>query len=157
MQDSLLWVYEGQDQFWGNVLAARSGVQTKDMVLGAIAAQAGYYSVAPGREWRSVEDTTFDPIIDKRKPQPYTSLNRNEDYYNEGMLIWLEADQVIRDGTRGKKGLDDFVQANYSSCAEDLDNDKVFMARNQFILDYTRERAPGISFTDIKDVKDKAA
>jgi peptide chain release factor 3 len=27
------------------------------------------------------------------------------------------------------------------------------MARNQFILDYTRERAPGIGFTDIKDVK----
>jgi len=49
--------------------------------------------------------------------------------------------------------LDDFVQANYSSCAEDLDGDKVFMARNQFILDYTRERAPGITFTDIKDVK----
>jgi peptide chain release factor 3 len=29
----------------------------------------------------------------------------------------------------------------------------VFMARNQFILDYTRERAPGITFTDIKDLK----
>jgi peptide chain release factor 3 len=55
------------------------------------------------------------------------------------------------------KKLDDFVQANYSSCAEDLDNDKVFMARNQFVLDYTRERAPGIEFTDIKDVKDKVA
>jgi peptide chain release factor 3 len=52
--------------------------------------------------------------------------------------------------------LEDFVQANYSSCAEDLDGDRVFMARNQFILDYTRERAPGIVFTDIKDVK-KAA
>jgi peptide chain release factor 3 len=56
-----------------------------------------------------------------------------------------------------EKKLDDFVQANYSSCAEDLDSDKVFMARNQFLLDYTRERAAGISFTDIKDVKDKAA
>jgi peptide chain release factor 3 len=55
------------------------------------------------------------------------------------------------------KKLDEFVQANYSSCAEDLDNDKVFMARNQFVLDYTRERAPGIEFTDIKDVKDKVA
>jgi len=55
----------------------------------------------------------------------------------------------------GKK-LDDFVQANYSSVAEDLDGDRVFMARNQFILDYTRERAPGLVFTDIKDVK-KAA
>ncbi|MBS0246780.1 MAG: peptide chain release factor 3 [Proteobacteria bacterium] len=51
------------------------------------------------------------------------------------------------------KKLNDFVQANYSSCAEDLDGDKVFMARNQFILDYTGERAPGIVFTEIKDVK----
>jgi len=51
------------------------------------------------------------------------------------------------------KKLNDFVQANYSSCAEDLDGDKVFMARNQFVLDYTGERAPGIVFTDIKDVK----
>ena len=58
---------------------------------------------------------------------------------------WLSAE----DG----KALDEFVQANYSSCAEDLDGDRVFMARNQFILDYTRERAPGIVFTDIKDVK----
>jgi peptide chain release factor 3 len=58
---------------------------------------------------------------------------------------WLAADDP--------KKLDDFVQANYSSCAEDLDGDRVFMARNQFILDYTRERAPGITFTDIKDVK----
>jgi len=51
--------------------------------------------------------------------------------------------------------LNDFVQANYSSVAEDLDGDKVFMARNQFILDYTRERAPGLTFNDIKD-KEKA-
>jgi predicted metalloprotease with PDZ domain len=111
MRDELLWVYEGQDQFWGYVLAARSGVQAKDIVLGAIANSAGFYATQPGREWRSVEDTTFDPIIDKRKPQPYSSLSRNEDYYSEGMLVWLEADQIIRDGTRGRKGLDDFARA----------------------------------------------
>lgn len=46
-----------------------------------------------------------------------------------------------------------FVQANYSSCAEDLDGDKVFMARSQFILDYARERAPAIAFADMKDVR----
>ena len=111
MRDELLWVYEGQNQFWGYVLAARSGQQPKEVVLGMIAAQAGYYSIQPGREWRSVEDTTFDPIIDARKPQPYQSLNRNEDYYNEGMLVWFEADQLIREGTRGRKGLDDFAKA----------------------------------------------
>ena len=43
------------------------------------------------------------------------------------------------------------MQANYSSVAEDLDRDRVFMARNQFILDYTGERAPGLVFKDIKE------
>jgi peptide chain release factor 3 len=51
------------------------------------------------------------------------------------------------------KLIDQFVESNYSSVADDLDGDRVFMARNQFILDYTRERAPGVTFTDIKDVK----
>ena len=55
------------------------------------------------------------------------------------------------------KKLDDFVQANYSSVAEDLDGDRVFMARNQFILDYTAERAREIVFSDIKDVRKAAA
>ena len=50
-----------------------------------------------------------------------------------------------------------FVAANGSSIADDLDGDLVFLARNQFYLDYTRERAPGIAFTDIKDVKKVAA
>jgi len=62
---------------------------------------------------------------------------------------WIASDDA--------KKLDDFVQANYSSVAEDLDGDRVFMARNQFILDYTAERAPGIVFTDIKDVKNRDA
>ncbi|ARQ01821.1 peptide chain release factor 3 [Pseudorhodoplanes sinuspersici] len=54
------------------------------------------------------------------------------------------------------KTFDTFVRSNSSSVADDLDGDPVFLARNQFNLDYTRERAPGIAFADIKDVK-KAA
>lgn len=112
MRNSLLWVYEGQTQFWGLVLAARSGVQSKDMVLGALAGSAGRYSEGvPGRNWRAVEDTTYDPILSNREPLPQASLTRGEDYYNEGALVWLEADQVIRQGTRGAKGLDDFAKA----------------------------------------------
>jgi peptide chain release factor 3 len=62
---------------------------------------------------------------------------------------WISSDDA--------KVLEQFVETNYSSVAEDLDGDRVFMARNQFILDYTRERAPGVVFRDIKDVKEKAA
>ena len=109
MQDSLLWVYEGQTQFWGNVLAARSGVQSKDMVLGILAADAGFYAEQPGRSWRSVADTTNDPILSGRRAEPYPSMERSEDYYTEGALVWLEADQIIRAGTQGKRGLDDFA------------------------------------------------
>jgi predicted metalloprotease with PDZ domain len=114
MQDNLLWVYEGQTQFWGQVLAVRSGIQEKQTVLGAIARAAASLADNPGRGWRSVEDTTFDPVFAARKPRPYASLSRGEDYYWEGALVWLEADQVIRDGTGGRKGLDDFARAFFS-------------------------------------------
>jgi predicted metalloprotease with PDZ domain len=114
MQDGLLWVYEGQTQFWGLVLAARSGVQRKDTVLGAIARAAAGLAASPGRGWRSVEDTTYDPVFAARKAKPYASLARGEDYYWEGAMVWLEADQVIREGTGGRKGLDDFARAFFS-------------------------------------------
>ncbi|MEY2942234.1 MAG: hypothetical protein RLY97_248 [Pseudomonadota bacterium] len=110
MQDNLLWVYEGQTQFWGWVLAARSGVQTKETVLGQWANSAGMFTQWPGRGWRSVEDTTHDPIMASRRPKPFASLDRNEDYYTEGALMWLEVDQIIREGTKGQKGLDDFAK-----------------------------------------------
>jgi predicted metalloprotease with PDZ domain len=112
MQGSLLWVYEGQTQFWGYVLAARSGIQTKDTILGTLARNAATYSEGqPGRAWRDVGDTTNDPIVNARRPHPYPSLQRSEDYYVEGALVWLEADQIIRQGTGGSKGLDDFAKA----------------------------------------------
>ncbi len=114
-QGNLLWMYEGQTQFWGWILAARSGLQPKETVLGAIASSAGLYSEQPGRAWRSVEDTTHDPIINARRPVPYPTLSRSEDYYNEGMMVWLEADQIIRDGTQGQRGLDDFARAFFGT------------------------------------------
>lgn len=115
MQDDLLWVYEGQTHFWGWVLSARSGVQGKDMVLGMIAQAAGQFAAAtPGRAWRPVADTTRDPVLAARKPKPYESFSRSEDYYREGALVWLEADQVIRQGTGGSMGLDDFARAFFA-------------------------------------------
>lgn len=114
MVDDLLWVYEGQTQFWGWVLAARSGLQSKDIVLGTIAHAAGDLAEEPGRSWRSVADTTRDPVVAARKPKPYYSLARGEAYYTEGALMWLEADQIMRQGTGGRRGLDDFARAFFA-------------------------------------------
>ncbi|GAA3999398.1 peptidase M61 [Sphingomonas humi] len=111
MRNSLLWVYEGQTQFWGNVLEARSGMSSKADVLDKLAIVAASLDDLPGRSWRPLLDTTNDPIIQNRAPEPWGSYQRSEDYYNEGMLIWLEADAIIRGGTANKRGMDDFAKA----------------------------------------------
>lgn len=111
MDDRLLWVYEGQTSYWDLILAARSGMQSREMVLGEWARYAATYQVQPGRSWRSLEDTTLDPVIAARKPRPFPSATRTEDYYNEGSLIWLEADMLIRQQSGGRKSLDDFARA----------------------------------------------
>jgi predicted metalloprotease with PDZ domain len=112
MRDNLLWVYEGQDQYWGFVLGARAGLVTKQQTLEALAITAATFSEGrPGRNWRSVEDTTHDPIIAGRRPIPWTSWQRSEDYYSEGQLVWLDADTLIREKSGGKRSLDDFARA----------------------------------------------
>src|SRR5258705_11824951 len=111
MRDSLLWVYEGQTQYWGYVLAARSGLLTKQQALDAIAGPAAHYDPRLGREWRPLQDTTNDPIIEMRRPLPWRSWQRAEDYYSEGELVWLDADTMIREMSGGKKSLDDFARA----------------------------------------------
>ena len=110
MRDSLLWVYEGQTQYWGFVLAARSGLLTKQQTLDAIAATAALYDHRKGREWRPLQDTTNDPILAMRRPLPWLSWQRSEDYYSEGQLIWLDADTLIRQRSGGKRSLDDFAR-----------------------------------------------
>jgi predicted metalloprotease with PDZ domain len=111
MRNSLLWVYEGQTQYWGLVLAARSGLMSQQATLDAIAATAAVYGFRPGRTWRPVEDTTNDPIINSRRPIPWVSWQRAEDYYSEGQLVWLDADTLIRERSGGKRSLDDFARA----------------------------------------------
>ena len=111
MRDSLLWVYEGQTQFWGFVLQARSGLVSKQDTLDAYAGIAGSYDLAPGRQWRSMVDTTNDPIISSRKPKGWTSWQRSEDYYNEGLMVWMEVDAMLRQQSGGTKSIDDFARA----------------------------------------------
>jgi predicted metalloprotease with PDZ domain len=111
MEGSLLWVYEGQTQFWGYVLDARSGMLSKQETLDALASIAATYDATPGRAWRPLVDTTEDPPIAQRAPQPWRSWQRSEDYYNEGLLIWLDVDRIIRERSGGKRSIDDFARA----------------------------------------------
>lgn len=110
MRDSLLWVYEGGTQYWGLVLTARSGLRTRSQALDRWAQSIAKFNALPGRNWRNLQDTTNDEIINPRQPLSWSSWQRFEDYYDEGALIWLEADMLIRERSQGKRSLDDFAR-----------------------------------------------
>ncbi|ODP36744.1 M61 family metallopeptidase [Sphingomonas turrisvirgatae] len=111
MRNSMLWVYEGQTQFWGYVLQARSGIVSKQDTLDMLASIAANLDNRPARTWRDLEDTTNDPVISARRPKAWVSWQRSEDYYNEGLLVWLETDAMLRRLSGGTKSMDDFARA----------------------------------------------
>jgi len=111
MRDSLLWVYEGQTEYWGFVLAARAGLLTKPQFLDALAVIAARYELQAGRQWRPLQDTTNDPILNHHRPVPWADWQRYKDYYDEGLLVWLDADTLIRERSGGQRSLDDFARS----------------------------------------------
>ena len=91
MQDDLLWVYEGLTDYYGNVIASRSGLCTADQTRDIWAMIAANFEISPGRTWRTLADTTNQPIISSRRAVPlaWPSWQRSADYYPESDLIWL--------------------------------------------------------------------
>jgi predicted metalloprotease with PDZ domain len=111
MQDSLLWVYEGQTEYWGQVLAARAGLRTAAQTLDQLALFAAYYEHQAGRASRPLQDTTNDAILNYHRPQSWRDYQRYMDYYTESVLVWLDADTLIRERSGGTRSLDDFAAA----------------------------------------------
>ncbi|AJC45525.1 M61 family metallopeptidase [Xanthomonas sacchari] len=112
MGDSLLWLYEGQTQFWGEVIAARAGLWTQDQARDMLANVAATYQRGrPGLAWRALQDTTNDPTMSMRRPRAYRSYQLSEDYYSGGQMVWLEVNAKLRELSGGKRSLDDFAKA----------------------------------------------
>ncbi|WP_250634372.1 M61 family metallopeptidase [Pinirhizobacter soli] len=112
MANSLLWVYEGQTQYWGFVLTARSGIWSAQQFRDALAMTAANYERnRVGFQWRTLTDTTNDPTIAHRTSLPFRSWQMSEEYYSGGQMMWLEVDAKLRSLTKDQKSLDDFARA----------------------------------------------
>ncbi|MEG2805128.1 peptidase M61 [Stenotrophomonas sp.] len=112
MGDSLLWLYEGQTQFWGQVLAARSGLWSVQQTRETLANVAATYDRGrPGLAWRALQDTTNDPTIAQRRALAFRNYQLSEDYYSGGQMVWLEVEGKLRALTGNKRSLDDFAKA----------------------------------------------
>lgn len=107
----LLWVYEGLTEYYGEVLAARSGLRTPELFRDNLAQYAAAMEYQKGRTWRPLEDTALSAQMLYTAPTAWADWRRGVDFYPEGELVWLEADVLIRQKTGGKKSLDDFAKA----------------------------------------------
>jgi predicted metalloprotease with PDZ domain len=118
MQGELLWVYEGLTQYYGFLMAARCGLITKDMLGDVIAGYWNLLNSEPGRRWRSVADTAVSAQLTYNTPENYMRELRRPDFYFEGVIFWLEADCIIRNGTNGQRSLDDFCRIFYGGISD---------------------------------------
>lgn len=107
---SLLWVYEGQTEFWGRVLAARAGLRDRQQTLDKLAMDADFVAHRSGRAWKTLQDSTNDATYMAGNRVSWRDWQRREDYYAEGVLLWLDVDARLRELSDGRRGLDDFAQ-----------------------------------------------
>jgi predicted metalloprotease with PDZ domain len=108
MHGDLLWVYEGLTEYLGKVLPARSGLWTPDNFRESVAAVAAEMDNQQGRNWRPLVDTATAVQFTYSSPRAWMNYRRRVDYYFEGLLLWMEADVIIRRQSQGKSSLDDF-------------------------------------------------
>lgn len=114
-QTRLLWMYEGLTQYLGEVLAVRSGLISLEEQRQQLADKISRLQHVAGRSWRPLEDTAVVSYHLRGGSKSWGALRRNQDYYNEGLLFWLEADARIRLESGGRRSMDDFCQAFFST------------------------------------------
>lgn len=124
---TLLWVYEGLNEYIGMLLATRAGFNDAEYIRDYLGRIAADYSLQPARTSTALVDTATENWV-LRKPDGWFSLRRGQDYYDEGALIWLRADTIIREQTQDRRSLDDFLQ----SFLGQRDSDPI-------VVPYTRE------------------
>lgn len=106
----LLWVYEGLTQYLGKVIEVRCGLATEDEFAWELYGNIRSARGRQGRDWRTLADAGSASHILRGGSRNWSHLRRGQDYYNEGALLWMEADARIRNLTDGEKSLDDFCK-----------------------------------------------
>ncbi len=109
-QTDLLWIYEGLNQYLGDVLSFRSGIREPRLYAEYLATLYARLDYETGR--------TTTPLIDLTTGAPYFFEARGDygairrsagDFYDEGELLWLDVDTIVRERSHGARSLDTFL------------------------------------------------
>lgn len=113
-QTDLLWVYEGLNEYLGDLLSFRCGLRDPKTYPELLAEEYAFMTVEPGRKTTPLIDLAAGfpyYVLPLTAGADYPSLRRAwYDLYVEAELMWLDADTIIREKSHGTRSLDTFLQ-----------------------------------------------
>jgi predicted metalloprotease with PDZ domain len=106
----LLWVYEGMNQYLGDLLSFRAGIRTPRLYPEYLATVYAEMDFETGRATTPLIDLTTGAPYFYEARGAYPGIRRNaNDFYTEGHLLWLDVDTIIRARSHGARSLDTFL------------------------------------------------
>src|SRR6185503_4804058 len=104
-----LWVVEGLSDYYGDLLALRAGLMTREEFLASLSSTIAEVQTTPGRFIQSAELASYDAWIRYYRPDE-NSPNVSISYYSKGAVVGFLLDIEIRRATNGGKSLDDVMR-----------------------------------------------
>ncbi|MGA2844261.1 MAG: PDZ domain-containing protein [Candidatus Acidiferrales bacterium] len=113
-----LWISEGLTSYYGELALERAGLISPQQYLDEISYTITNFEQNPGRRERSIEDTSWDTWFNSDTVIQANNLkNTNYSYYDGGQIMGHILDFAIRQATKNKKSLDDWMRLLYSRYA----------------------------------------
>jgi predicted metalloprotease with PDZ domain len=113
-----LWISEGLTSYYGDLVIERAGLITPQQYLDHLGKVITKFEALPGRQERSIEDTSWDTWYGRAFNQRENNLaNSYYSYYDGGQIMGHILDFAIREDTRNQKSLDDWMRLLYSRYA----------------------------------------
>jgi predicted metalloprotease with PDZ domain len=109
----MLWAAEGLTDYYGSLIAVRSGAITPQEYLANLSESISELQTTPGRLSMPVEQASQDAWIRYYRPDE-NSPNVSISYYTKGAIVGLLLDLEIRRLTNNGKSLDDVMRAAWT-------------------------------------------
>jgi predicted metalloprotease with PDZ domain len=108
-----LWISEGLTSYYGQLAMVRAGLYTPEQYLNSIADLITDFEQQPGRNYRSIAETSWDTWFQNSPPGDTNLRNTNYSYYDAGQIVGHLLDFAIRQATQNRRSLDDWMRLLY--------------------------------------------
>jgi predicted metalloprotease with PDZ domain len=106
----LLWFHEGFTEYMESLVLLRAGIIDPETYLDDLAEEWPRYLQRPGRNVTPLSELSFEAWIKLYKPAD-NHTNRTVSYYEKGKWAALVLELMLREATRGRRGIEDLFVA----------------------------------------------